>query len=93
MNQTTALNIIENVDTDGPSIGGSHFGYEPGGVRDSIDALGIHDDVNEQTDLFARSFLHLHFDTGINLNHWVGAKEWLDTVFVDFDSITVPGRW
>lgn len=95
MNQTTALTIIAlagmSADSLGLRFGGAGGG--PGDVRDAIDALGVYETVNAETDKFARSFLHLHFDTGINLNRWDGAKEWLDTIFVDFDQISVPGGW
>lgn len=91
MNQETALILIRHADDLGAEFGSAGGG--PAVLRQAIDALGVYANVSAAADEFARSFLHCHFDTGINLNMWRGAKEWLDTIFVDFDTITVPGNW
>ena len=91
MNQDAALTIIGIADQLTGRFGAAGGGHPA--IREAIDALGVYEDVNEATEAFARSFLHTHFDTGLNINTWAGAKDWLDTVFVDFDTITVPGDW
>lgn len=95
MNHAQALDTLNDaqriVYRTGEDFGGAGGG--PTEVRQAVNRLDAKPGTPDATARFARDLLHCHFDTGLNLNGFTNGKAFLDTVFIDFDTIDLPGGW
>lgn len=95
MNNQEALEVIQDArniaNDDEDYFGGAGGG--PSIVRHAVNRLDAKPGTPDAQARFARDILHTHFDTGLDMTMFVNGKAFLDTIFVDFDTIDLPGGW